>query len=434
VTAPLTPDQGALDRTDYLEVFGRVAHFLSTMQVDDPLHPHFGGMREGEHMLEIIQTDNTSEAIWIWSRYYDLTGDDQYLQNILDAFTYSMNFPAYLEEGGSSSVTGYYRMYNCGWATRAELEYRQVFGDVTYQAYGDSCARYIVDHYLQMVSDPFYGGVNPPVYSWALGNLYHVGIEGNHPEWATHAAEQAGITIKRWVEFDPGMLGRQTWAMAGGATMWGLLESYFQAVPDSLEVWMPRYKDEMSLYSSNGQFVNAWNGWYALGHHATAVALADPYHAAAHLALADTLVAEDGDLDGGIPAHPSEPDTQDQSWVSSYLAFMGLNPLLGPAAGIEVSAAIPPPHGLRLVAGPNPASSAVRLTFAVDHADDFVLAIYGCNGRRVAGLGAGHLPRGSHTVSWSGRDEQGRPVASGTYWAVLRTSSAATSQKILWLR
>ena len=43
------------------------ADFIVTMQVSDTTSASYGGMREGEHMLGVIQTDNTSESIWIWS-------------------------------------------------------------------------------------------------------------------------------------------------------------------------------------------------------------------------------------------------------------------------------------------------------------------------------------------------------------------------------
>ncbi|MCK4304322.1 MAG: hypothetical protein KAY24_08805, partial [Candidatus Eisenbacteria sp.] len=318
----------------YLEMFGRIAEFLSIWQVHDPGDPAFGGMREGEHLPDIIQTDNTSESIWVWSRYRELTGDDQYHQNILDAFTYSMNYPAYLEEGTSSPVSGYYRMYNCGWATRAELKYRQVYGDDTYKDYGDSCASYIRYHTLDRPSYWFYRYVNPPVLSWALGNLYFAGIHGANVEWMEEAVRQARERVKVWVEEEPELLGNETWAMSGGATMWGLLSSFFSAHPESADAWVPLYKDWMDVFSDPGEFQNAWNGWYALGHWATGTALDDPYHLDLHIMLADTLIAEDGDGDGGIPARPEDSDDMDQTWVSNYLAFMGLHPLLAPAAAL----------------------------------------------------------------------------------------------------
>jgi hypothetical protein len=49
------------DEEEYLEMLGRIAGFLDVWQVHEPADSMFGGMREGEHMPNVIQTDNTSE-------------------------------------------------------------------------------------------------------------------------------------------------------------------------------------------------------------------------------------------------------------------------------------------------------------------------------------------------------------------------------------
>ena len=135
---------------DPLVRFQMGADFITTLQVSDTSLAAYGGMREGEHMLNVIQTDNTSESIWIWTHYYALTGDDAYHDNIDAAWEYCMNYPAYNEEGDNNQVTGYYRRYNCAWALRAEMEYRQVYGDNTYEAYADSCASYLCHNPLKL--------------------------------------------------------------------------------------------------------------------------------------------------------------------------------------------------------------------------------------------------------------------------------------------
>ncbi len=43
------------------------------------------------------------------------------------------------------------------------------------------------------------------------------------------------------------------------------------------------------------------------------------------------------------------------------------------------------------------------------------LAVYGIDGRRVRVLVQGELPAGEHRLTWNGRDDAGRPVASGVY-------------------
>ncbi|MFC1573260.1 FlgD immunoglobulin-like domain containing protein [Candidatus Eisenbacteria bacterium] len=431
----LMQDEAAmLDRSDYLVVLGRIAQFLSIWQVDDIHDPEFGGIREGEQLPNIIETDNTSESIWVWSRYYELTGDNQYHQNVLDALTYSMNHPAYLEEGGSYPTTGYYRMYNCGWATRAELKYRQIYGDNSYQAYGDSCASYIRHNTLDLGGGYVYNRINPPVLSWALGNLYFVGVQTGNSEWRQEAVTQAEHKVKAWVEDNPSILYTEEWAMSGGATMWGLIESYFAEYPDSAMTWVSMYKDSMDVYSSPGDFRNAWNGWYALGHHAAGAILNNPQSLGIYATLRDTLISEDGDEDGGIPARHRDGDDADQTWVANYLAFMGLNPSLTMESTTPDTPFASWTTELSLASWPNPARSGLRLTYTLQQDQDASIGIFDCSGRRVASLRAGFHLQGDHALTWRGRDDAGRPVASGAYWAVLNTSRGQLSREVLWTR
>lgn len=425
--------EAAGERTDYLTMFSRVAHFLSVLQVSDPGDPEFGGIREGEHMLNVIQTDNTSEAVWVWSRYYELTGDNQYHQNLMDAWTYEMTHPAYLEEGDSTPENGYYRMYNSGWATCAELKYRDVYGDATYHAYGDSCASYIYYHTLVR---PQYGAAryyNPPVYAWALGNLYERGVREGVAAWRENAVQQAGGSVKAWVEGEPALLSNEAWAMSGGATMWGLLNSYFRAHWTEAPTWLATYKSYMDTTVTAGQFSNAWKSWYALGHRAVGETLDDAYHLGIHLRRTDELIAEDGDSDGGIPARLEDTDQMDQTWIANYLAFMGCNPMLPPAADApEIVTA--GPAGLRLAGSPNPVREAVRLTFELPQAGPIQLAIYDCAGRRVAQLARGAAGAGPQAFEWRGRDDRGRIVPAGSYRAMLQTPAGRSARTILWVR
>ena len=417
---------------DYLLEFTRVAEFLSIWQNDIVGDPEFGGMREGEHLPDIIQTDNTS----VWTRYYDLTGDNQYFQNIQDAFTYSLNWPAYLEENGSGETTGYYRMYNCGWAVRAEMIYRLVYDDDTYKAYGDSCGSYIRDHTLiRPGGTGFYQYVNPPVLSWALGNLYHAGHTQGRSDWTDAAVLKAETQVKVWVEGEPTLLSNETWAMSGGATMWGLISSYFQAHPGEAPVWLATYKDFMDTYSTSGSFTNAWNGWYALGHFATGDILANPTHLAYHVALTDTLLYEDGDDDGGVPARPEDTDEMDQTWVSNYLAFMGLSPLL-PAFADVPSLDWEPDAGrlLQLSALPNPAVDRVIIHLQAPSILPATASVYDCQGRRVSRLPCGLLSGEGLAFSWDGRDDFGRMQPAGSYWAVVETPAATARKEIIWIR
>jgi hypothetical protein len=416
----------------YLLQYMRTAAFLSAYQVAIA-GADFGGIREGEHLQTIIQTDNTSEAIWVWTRYFELTGDNQYYTNIQNAFTYSLLHPAYNEEGGYLATTGYYRMYNCGWAVRAEQKYRDVYGDTTYKTYSDSCASYIAHHTLTRYGNPFYDYVNPPVLSWALGNLYDAGIHESNQGWKDYATQQAETKVKAWVEAEPALMGNQTWAMSGGATMWGFIRSYLQAHPESTATWIPRYKGYMDTYSDAGDFTNAWNGWYACGHRAVGLALADPYHLGIHMALTDTLITEDGDLDGGVPAKPPDLDTQDQTWVSNYLAWMGLSDVLGPASAVTPIGASRS-SVTRVTAAPNPFTESVRLLVDKVQPYDLSATIHDSSGRRVATVTGGASNAGAVPLLWDGRLENGERAPAGVYLASISASGEKAYCRIVLLR
>jgi len=405
-------------RYDYMLEYDRVVTFITSLQVMDPGDPDYGGLREAEHMLDVIQTDNTSELIWVLSRYREMTGDTLYDANIQAAWAYEMNFPAYLEEGGEANTTGYYRIYNCGWAIRAEMKYREVFGDTTYLSYGDSCARYLSTHNLILTIDPFYMTVNPTVLAWAAGNLHHYGVERGNPSYLDAAALR-GERVKNWANNDSTLLGKQRWAMSGGAVMWGVLNSYFQAHPESAQIWAAAMGPFMDTYSDPGNFQNAWNGWYALGHLAAGQALDDPAYLANHHALTDTLLFEDGDDDGGVPAQPADADTMDHAWIANYLAFMGLDPLLT----VTPVALLDPAHAPKVsLEGnwPNPFNPNTNIIFDLPSEGRVSLVVFDVEGRLVRTLVDGTLPEGRRTVPWNGLDDGGRSVSPGVYFSRLR--------------
>ena len=158
---------------DYLAQYALLCSFLDTWQVSRIEDPNFGGIIEGEQLTTIIQTDNTSESIWVWSRYYELTGDNQYYGNIQDSLTYeSLNFPAYLEEGDSIRPPATTACTTAAGRRAPSSSTATSTATQTYKAYGDSCASYIRYHTLIRRARPSSADVNPPVLSWAVGNLY----------------------------------------------------------------------------------------------------------------------------------------------------------------------------------------------------------------------------------------------------------------------
>jgi hypothetical protein len=195
-------------------------------------------------------------------------------------------------------------------------------------------------------------------------------------------------------------------------------------------------RDSMETYATTGAFTNAWNGWYALGHYALWSEIAYEPARDRSLALSDTMIAEDGDGDGGIPARPADTDTMDQTWVTSYLAFMGLDPWI--AAGTDV-----PPHadgGARIEpmivrAAPNPFRGATTIYTSRPASTIGTVRIYDLSGRLVRNFD-GVRAQGSFepAAEWDGRDENGREVAPGLYVIRVESSNGAGTAKISLVR
>jgi hypothetical protein len=417
---------------DPLTQYGMCAQFITTLQVTDTSAASYGGMREGEHLLEIIQTDNTSESIWIWSHYYARMGVDTYGDNVDAAWVYCMSHKAYDEEGGDDATTGYYRRYNCGWALRAVIEYEDVYGDATYSAYGDSCASYLCHN--PMILNYATGSprrLNGQIMAWAVGNLYEYGLHRGNSTFVSKALATAD-TVKTWVDANLNKLHWKEWAMDGGVAMWGVVHSKFAADPTGLEAWVTAgapYLDT-EVDPSTGAYQNAWRAWAALGQTTAADVLDSPAYAGYFQHLADTLVANDGDLDGGIPVLDADPDTSDQTWVTNYLGFMCMDGLMATAAA-PVSAVTD--ARLKITVSPMPSAGLPTLRFDLDGARAVRVGVYDAAGRSVGTRDEGVLGAGRHSIDL-GSFVAARSCAPGIYFYEVSAGGVAARGKMVVLR
>lgn len=83
---------------------------------------------------------------------------------------------------------------------------------------------------------------------------------------------------------------------------------------------------------------------------------------------------------------------------------------------------------------PNPFNPATTIAFTLAAPGRASLDILGVDGRRLARLVDEALPAGRHERVWDGRDDEGRPLASGLYLAQLRWSGGAESRRLLLLK
>ena len=108
-----------------------------------------------------------------------------------------------------------------------------------------------------------------------------------------------------------------------------------------------------------------------------------------------------------------------------------------------------PPSGLRPLPGldehahafgleqnaPNPFNATTSITFHVPDGGGLVeLSVYDPSGRLVATLLRNRCAPGTYTVVWDGRDDAGKDVASGVYYARMSAAGFSSTRKLLLLK
>jgi len=83
---------------------------------------------------------------------------------------------------------------------------------------------------------------------------------------------------------------------------------------------------------------------------------------------------------------------------------------------------------------PNPFNPETRIAFIVERAGPVDLAVFDTSGRRVATLLNGEMAVGEYAETWRGFDDAGRPVSSGRYFYVLRTSTGSVARSMTLLK
>ncbi|MEO0111964.1 MAG: hypothetical protein ABIK77_06435 [candidate division WOR-3 bacterium] len=312
---------------NYLQRIKKTCDFIASLQVSDSTSENFGGIIEAEHLPNIIETDNTQEAIWCFSRYYELTNRNDYWINIRRAWRYVLNFPAYREGGPGSE---WYSVWNCGLALFCEMKYREVYLDSNYQFYIDTCLLYIYSHPL-----PFTNNLNVFVTSFVSGMLYEYGKKRNNQQ-AIDTALTYALRVKNWIEENPQRLQQAYWAMSGGTALWGVANSFCREDTIEGKRWLLTYTDSLPFFIPYGQWNNSWNIWIANAYKASYEITKEERFISYHQYILDTLLLEDRDDDGGIPATFGEPFNYDQSWISSYTFFMGMDFYVSPTFNYDI--------------------------------------------------------------------------------------------------
>jgi len=85
------------------------------------------------------------------------------------------------------------------------------------------------------------------------------------------------------------------------------------------------------------------------------------------------------------------------------------------------------PDGARLSATPNPARGATALRLSLPASADLELSIYDIAGRHVRSLKRASRDAGTHAVDWNLRDDRGRRVSAGVYFARLAATAGGVT-------
>jgi FtsP/CotA-like multicopper oxidase with cupredoxin domain len=120
-------------------------------------------------------------------------------------------------------------------------------------------------------------------------------------------------------------------------------------------------------------------------------------------------------------AGPEEPAAP----VAAARAMPATVPVPVPASSGELSLAS---------SAPNPATSQATIAFSLPRAADVSLVVFDVSGHRVRTLASGSFPAGRHAVLWSGTDDDGHPVASGTYFYRLVAPEKTLVRRMAFIR
>ena len=83
---------------------------------------------------------------------------------------------------------------------------------------------------------------------------------------------------------------------------------------------------------------------------------------------------------------------------------------------------------------PNPFNSETVISYFLLEPGPARLEVFSAIGQRVAVLRRGHQQAGYHRLHWNGRDDAGRPLASGLYLYRLVTAEGILTRKLVLLR
>lgn len=83
---------------------------------------------------------------------------------------------------------------------------------------------------------------------------------------------------------------------------------------------------------------------------------------------------------------------------------------------------------------PNPFNPSTEIGFTLPEASNVKISVFDSIGREIRVLTEGAYDAGEHRVTWDGRDQQGQPVATGTYLYQLRAGNQAFTRTMVMVK
>lgn len=83
---------------------------------------------------------------------------------------------------------------------------------------------------------------------------------------------------------------------------------------------------------------------------------------------------------------------------------------------------------------PNPFNPSTTISFTLSEAGNTNISIYNISGQKVRELLDSHLPAGSNSILWDGRDDTGSRVSTGIYFAQLVSGEKTGVRKMLLMK
>ena len=83
---------------------------------------------------------------------------------------------------------------------------------------------------------------------------------------------------------------------------------------------------------------------------------------------------------------------------------------------------------------PNPFNPTTVISFQLNKPQITSVEIFNLKGQKVKQLVNGLLETGTHNLTWNGKDDYGKPAASGTYFYQIKTPEKNFTKKMLLLK